>query len=67
MTKNKTSFKEFKSSPKLLHGEQLTYRLFPIKKNQVVVRLENLDDKFDLRLDHAPAHINLEKLAIQLF
>lgn len=32
-----------------------------------MVRLENLDDKFDLKIDHTQAHINLEKLAIQLF
>lgn len=32
-----------------------------------MVRLENLDDKFDLKIDHTQANINLEKLAIQLF
>jgi hypothetical protein len=47
-------------------SDQGTYRLFPFAKNQVMVRFENLADRFDAQ-STVTQYINLNEFANNLF
>jgi len=41
----------------------MIYRAFPIKKNKILVRMENMADKFDSRSAFVNRFINIKKFA----
>jgi hypothetical protein len=46
--------------------DQGYYKLLPVAKNQIILRMENLADRFD-KLSNQTSYVNIEKLANSLF
>jgi len=56
-----------RSSPRLKIDDQMTYRLFPVSKGKVLVRFENMQDRFDLSPKHQNLNVNIYKFARSLY
>jgi len=48
-------------------NDVLVYRAFPMAKNQIMVRFENLADKFDTKTSFMVRYLNVRKFAQQFF
>ena len=62
MTQNHQSLANLKKDNFL---EQGTFKLFPVAKDQVIMRIENLADRFDKSSD--VSFLNVDKLAKDLY
>lgn len=67
---NKTKAEQFKSQIQLFKGNQsmssLTYHTFPLGLNKILVRFENLADRFD-HLQSDTKYINVKQFASQFY